>query len=76
MTIIDNSNGSVAGMVGGRNKDKSRSLNRATQKFQVGSSTKPLTVYAPGLETGAFTLGTTYDDVPLNINGWKPETRR
>lgn len=74
MTIIDNSNGSVAGMVGGRSKDESRSLNRATKKYQVGSATKPLTVYAPGLETKAFTLGTTYDDVPLSLkNGtWKP----
>lgn len=75
MTIIDNSDGSVAGMIGGRTKDESRSLNRATKKFQVGSATKPLTVYAPGLETRAFTLGTTYDDVPLSLyNGkWKPK---
>ncbi|MPW26336.1 hypothetical protein GC105_11100 [Alkalibaculum sp. M08DMB] len=72
MTVIDNSNGHVVGMIGGRNKEKSRSLNRATQKFQVGSSTKPLTVYAPGLETKKITLATTYDDVPIQIGSWKP----
>ncbi|NTW72530.1 MAG: hypothetical protein HGA49_09870 [Eubacteriaceae bacterium] len=72
MVIIDNSNGQVAGMIGGRDKQNSRSLNRATQKFQVGSSTKPLTVYAPGLESKKITLASTYDDQPIKIGSWTP----
>lgn len=72
MVVIDNSNGHVAGLIGGRDKTQSRSLNRATQKFQVGSSTKPLTVYGPGLESRTITLATTFDDVPIRLGSWKP----
>jgi penicillin-binding protein 1A len=72
MVIIDNNTGYVSGLIGGRNKTANLSLNRATRKFQVGSSTKPLTVYAPGLETGAITLATTFDDVRIRIGSWTP----
>ncbi|MBF7095776.1 transglycosylase domain-containing protein [Alkalibacter mobilis] len=73
MTIVENSTGHVVGMIGGRSKESSRSLNRATQKFQVGSSTKPLTVYGPGLESKKITLATTYDDQPILIGrNWDP----
>ncbi len=77
MVIIDNKNGYVSGIVGGRDKKASRSLNRALQSFQPGSSTKPLTVYAPGIDSKKITLATTYDDVPVEINipgssNWKP----
>lgn len=72
MVVIDNQTGYVTGLIGGRDKTSSLSLNRATRKFQVGSSTKPLTVYGPGLETGALTLATTFDDVRIDAGGWKP----
>ncbi|MGI6348925.1 MAG: hypothetical protein GX245_05960 [Eubacteriaceae bacterium] len=72
MVVIDNQTGYVAGLIGGREKTASLSLNRATRKFQVGSSTKPLTVYGPGLDTGVLTLATTFDDVRINAGGWKP----
>lgn len=73
MVIIDNETGYVAGIVGGRSKEKSRSLNRAKMPFQPGSSTKPLTVYAPGIDSKKITLGSTYDDVPIvGLKGWKP----
>lgn len=72
MTIIDNQTGHVVGLIGGRSKESSRSLNRATQKFQVGSSTKPLTVYGPGIDSKKITLATTYDDVPIKIGSWTP----
>lgn len=73
MVVIDNSTGYVAGLIGGRgDKTSSLSLNRATRKFQVGSSTKPLTVYAPGLETGAITLATTFDNVKIRVGSWTP----
>jgi penicillin-binding protein 1A len=73
MTIIDNATGSVAGIVGGRDKKTNLSLNRATQPFQPGSSTKPLTTYGPGLDTGTITLGTVYNDVPISYEGWTPQ---
>ncbi len=72
MTIIDNQTGHVVGLIGGRSKESSRSLNRATQRFQVGSSTKPLTVYAPGIDSRKLTLAKTYDDVPIKIGSWTP----
>lgn len=72
VTIVENSTGHVVGMVGGREeKKKSRSMNRATTGFQVGSSTKPLTVYGPGLETKSITLASTFDDVPIKIGSKK-----
>jgi penicillin-binding protein 1A len=72
MTIIENGTGHVVGMVGGRSKETSRSLNRATQKFQVGSSTKPLTSFGPGIETKRLTAASTFDNVPIKIGSWKP----
>ncbi|MEF9919188.1 MAG: transglycosylase domain-containing protein, partial [Eubacterium sp.] len=73
MTIIDNKTGYVSGIVGGRDEKTNLSLNRATRKFQPGSSTKPLTAYGPGIDTGAITLGTVYADVPISYNGWNPQ---
>ncbi|MCR1897801.1 transglycosylase domain-containing protein [Irregularibacter muris] len=73
MVVIDNKTGHVVGITGGRNKERNRSLNRALQHFQPGSSTKPLTVYAPGIEEKSITLATTYDDVPIKIGSWKPK---
>ncbi|MDO4288099.1 MAG: transglycosylase domain-containing protein [Eubacterium sp.] len=73
MTIIDNETGYVAGIVGGREDKTNLSLNRATQKFQPGSSTKPLTTYGPGLDTGAITLASVFQDVPISYQGWTPQ---
>ncbi|HCX63724.1 MAG TPA: hypothetical protein DHN33_00755, partial [Eubacteriaceae bacterium] len=72
MVIIENETGHVAGIIGGRNKEGSRSLNRATRPFQIGSTTKPLTVYGPGLDSKKITLAKTYDDVPIAIGSWTP----
>lgn len=72
MTIIENGTGHIVGMVGGRSKETSLSLNRATQKFQVGSSTKPLTAFGPGIETKKLTAASTFDNVPIQIGSWKP----
>ncbi|SJZ92960.1 transglycosylase domain-containing protein [Garciella nitratireducens] len=77
MVIIDNATGQVKGIVGGREKAENLSINRAMKKFQPGSSTKPLTVYAPGLDSKKITLAKTYDDVPIRIPGpgkaWEPK---
>ncbi|NMC56538.1 MAG: hypothetical protein GYA50_04885 [Eubacteriaceae bacterium] len=73
MVVLDNSTGYVVGLIGGRGeKTASLSLNRALRKFQIGSSTKPLTVYAPGIDAQVITLATTFDNVRIRVGGWAP----
>lgn len=64
VTCIDNSNGRVVAIVGGR-KQKGIggfTLNRAFQSYrQPGSSIKPLVVYTPSLENG-YTADTIVND--------------
>lgn len=64
MVIIDHTNGQVVGTVGGLGSNSNASgLNRATQSYrQTGSSMKPLSVVAPGLEKNVLTAGTVYFD--------------
>lgn len=66
MVILDPYTGDVKGIVGGRGeKTGSRILNRATMsKRQVGSSIKPLTVYAPAIDLGYIDYATVMDDTP------------
>lgn len=73
MVVIDWRTGEVKGIVGGRDGENQKLLfNRATQSFrQPGSSIKPLTVYAPALESG-LTPASIVSDEPININGWSP----
>lgn len=55
VTCIDNSNGKVVTVVGGRSQDDidAHGINRAYQAYrQPGSSIKPLVVYGPALENG------------------------
>lgn len=56
MTVIDNDNGKVVAIIGGRSQEEianTYSLNRAYQSYaQPGSSFKPLAVYAPALDNG------------------------
>ena len=67
IVIVDPYTGDVLGLAGGRGeKSQSRILNRATQaKRPVGSSIKPISVYAPAIDTGVATMGTVYDDCPV-----------
>ena len=75
MTVIDPYTGEIKGIVGGVGpKTESRGLNRATQSArQPGSSIKPISVYAPALETGKITSGTILSDTPLKIGDWSPK---
>ena len=67
---IDNSNGLVIAIVGGRDGE----FNRAYQsKRQPGSSIKPLLVYGPAMEEGLITPATMYDDSEIDINGYSPK---
>lgn len=72
---IDNKNGRVVAIVGGRSqKTSGYTLNRAFQSFrQPGSSIKPILVYTPSLERD-YTPDTTvndhkFEDGPSNANG-------
>ena len=69
--VLENETGYVVGIIGGRHKDASLTLNRALRKFQIGSTTKPLTVYGAGIDSEKITMASTFDNVPLNFPGWK-----
>ena len=74
ITIIDNTTGDVAAIVG-QFGDKDRNLlkNYAnTAQRQPGSSIKPLTVYAPGLEMGLISPISVIDDYPYKMEGKRP----
>lgn len=69
--IMDQHTGEVVAMVGGREEPKEpEGFNRATDSTQaVGSSIKPLSVYAPACETGDYP-GTTVMDTQESIQGY------
>lgn len=64
MTIIDQTTGHVAAIVGGRGeKQGDRTLNRATGTLrQVGSTFKVLASFLPALDTAGLTLASVQDD--------------
>ena len=70
MTIIDQSNGEIVAIVGGRGaKDTPLGFNRATQaKRQPGSSIKPLSAYAQAIEKGLINYSSVLDDSPFRTN--------
>ncbi|MFV0502959.1 MAG: transglycosylase domain-containing protein [Lachnospirales bacterium] len=66
-TLMENGTGKVLGISGGRGeKFTNRSLNRATDSYrQPGSTFKPLSAFAPGIDLNIMTAGTVYIDQPL-----------
>jgi penicillin-binding protein 1A len=65
-TIMDYRTGNVLAMVGGRGKQQPQSINRAYNDLRpIGSSTKPLTVYGPGIDQKIITAATPIDDAPI-----------
>ena len=70
--VLDYRTGELKAIVGGRTKPTQRkTLNRATDmKMPVGSSIKPISVYAPAIELGASPASVVYN-MPLPISGWK-----
>jgi len=69
IVIVDNESGDVVAVSGGvGKKEGSLTLNRATQSLlSPGSTIKPISVYAPALETGIITPATVYDDTPYSF---------
>lgn len=73
VTVMDQHTGMVQAIVGGRGeKSGSQTLNRATGvRRQPGSTFKILSTYAPALESGKYTLGTTVLDEPYRYQNGK-----
>ena len=68
IVIIDNRTGDVVAMAGGVGEKKDfDAYNRADVPLQIGSSIKPLTVYAPAFERGIISPATIIEDVPLSF---------
>ncbi|HHU62962.1 MAG TPA: PBP1A family penicillin-binding protein [Clostridiales bacterium] len=70
--VMDHRTGEVKALVGGRETpDVRRTFNRATDSLlQIGSTIKPISVYAPALDNG-LSPATVFDDIPAPIPGWK-----
>ncbi len=70
--VLDYHTGEIKAIVGSRTVPTAKkTLNRATDmKMPVGSSIKPLSVYAPALELGASPASIAMN-MPLPITGWK-----
>ena len=71
IVIIDNTTGDIVAMAGDTGpKTISDATNHATDDpKQIGSSIKPMTVYAPAFEAGLITPATIIDDLPLYYTG-------
>ena len=70
--VYDYRTGELKAIVGGRYKPTTRkTLNRASDMtMPVGSSIKPLSVYAPAIDLGASPASIAYN-MPVPISGWK-----
>ena len=75
--VVDYRTGEIKAIVGSRDAPTVRkSLNRAVNmRMPVGSAIKPLTVYAPALESGMSPASITYN-MALPISGWLDEHRQ
>ncbi len=69
--VLDYRTGELKAIVGSRTKPTARkTLNRATDmKMPVGSTIKPIAVYAPALEMGYSPASVVYN-IPVPIAGW------
>ena len=67
--VIDPATGDILGVAGSiGTKSANRLQNFATQTLRpAGSVIKPLSIYAPALESSLITWGSVYDDVPVEF---------
>ena len=74
IVIEDQSTGYVVAIVGGRGaKEGRRTLNRATSALRSpGSTFKPLSAFAPALDSAGQTLANVYLDAPFNYADGTP----
>ena len=65
-SMIDYKTGDVKVLIGGRGKQPPLSFNRATEFYRApGSTIKPLTVYAPIIDTKKASAASSYNDAPV-----------
>ena len=72
MTIIDHKNGKVVAIGGDLQQDLGTNTNYATSLRQTGSSIKPLSNVASGLEEKVITAATVYDDTKTDFGKYAP----
>ncbi len=66
IVVVDNQSGDIVAMAGGvGEKTDFDAYNRAEVPLQIGSSIKPLTVYAPAFEKGLISPATVISDMPM-----------
>ena len=71
ITLMDPFTGDVLALVGGTGAKKyDRGWNWATEERQCGSAIKPIATYAPALDDGTITAGSSIDDYPLYLEGY------
>lgn len=81
MVIMDHTTGQVvAAATATGNSDERKTSTKlgyfnypTSIKKQTGSSMKPISVIAPGLETGTINAATVYDDCPTNWGSYAPK---
>ncbi len=68
MVVTDSESGALLGIIGAAGeKTANRVLNFATAPHTPGSSIKPLSLYAPLLDSGRISWSTVFDDAPLSF---------
>ncbi len=71
IVLIDNRSGDIVAMAGGVGEKRDfDAYDRAQAPLQIGSSVKPLTVYAPAFEKGLISPATVIADMPLRISSY------
>ena len=72
MIVIDSRTGDILGVAGAvGEKNANRIQNYATYTVRpAGSVIKPLSVYAPAMESGIITWSSVYDDTPVNFGNY------
>ena len=69
ITVMDPYTGEIKAIVGKiGEKTGNRVQSFAATRRPCGSAIKPLSVYAPGLESEAITMASIYDDYPVSLN--------
>ena len=71
LVLLNNETGGVAVAQGGRDYVR-RGLNRVNVRRQPGSTIKPLVVYSPALETGAYQPYSLLKDELIDYDGYEP----
>ncbi|MCC3869382.1 transglycosylase domain-containing protein [Terrisporobacter mayombei] len=79
MVILDYRTGQIKSLIGGRYVKGKRTLNRATNPEQPGSTIKPLSVYTPAIDTKKTTQSRAFSDARGGYEfeknqKWNPKT--